>query len=138
MIKISKSLSKNKRGLIFSLESLFALILCITLVTGILFSLSRISVLPKNKIQDKILANDIGLVIDGFDLIDDNNIKRIENLIDKKYCFQSNVVDQNKVLQYSYTKLGCDINPKHFQLDKRIVSHENKSMILKLKVWYDE
>jgi hypothetical protein len=131
---------KNKRAFIFSFEAFFSLILAMALSLGIFLTINSMDQKKTHPDTLTLLSSDVLSVLDSNDRM--LNESYVANLLDTfipgQYCVRVDVVNQNELIELSYTKLGCKDANSGSVVSKRGYLHGGKFYIARANMWYNE
>ena len=131
---------KDKRAFIFSFEAFFALIVAIAISLGIFLTIQSMEQKKTHPDTLALLSSDILYVLDtNKKMLNDTYIADIvDNLLPGQYCVRIDVVNQNELLELSYTKLGCQDTNTASIISKRGYLYGGEYHIARAYMWYNE
>lgn len=132
-------MTNKKKGFIFSLEAMFALMIASILVGGILIMTYYIDDTGTKKDTLIFVANDFLDVLDQSNLALNNSATQnyINGFTSQTYCFRYDVLGEDNILRHSYMKLGCDLPNSDYYLTRRTYVENNEFYTLRLYAWYN-
>lgn len=129
----------NKSAFVFSLEAFFALVVAVSLVTGIYLILNSLENKQNHPETLSLLSADVLFELDfEHQMLNESRVSfLLDNLIPGQYCARVDVTDQTDLLELSYTKLGCNDTGKYFVITKRSYIDGTNYHIGRLLMWYN-
>jgi hypothetical protein len=133
----------NKKGIIFTLDAIFALIAAVTIITAAMFYMSQVSKLPYNMQALNRLAQDSLTVMekDGTlrQAIETGSTSRMVIFLDSlpdQICAKIDLKSKNHVMLYNATKTGCTSSDEYVITRRVFIANNFNIYYSKAEFWY--
>ncbi|MFH1317042.1 MAG: hypothetical protein ABII01_05985 [Candidatus Woesearchaeota archaeon] len=137
-------LRKDKKGIIFTLDAIFALISTITLVVFILFYMSRVSMVPYNKQALNRISQDTLTMLekDGTlrKAIETNSTSDIEDFINSlptNLCLEITLKGSDKDITNKINRTSCETAKENVFERRAFVANNFATYYALIQFWYN-
>jgi hypothetical protein len=130
----------DKRAFIFSFEAFFALIVAMAISLGIFLTIQDMEQKVTHPDTLTLLSSDILYVLDiNEKMLNESYVTNlVDNFLPGQYCIRIDVVNQNELIELSYTKLGCKDTNTASIISKRSYLYGGEYHIARAYMWYNE
>jgi hypothetical protein len=135
-----KDFLRNKKAFIFSFEAFFALIVAMAIALGIFLTIHSMEQKKTHPDTLTLLSSDILSVLDtNKQMLNETYVTDlVDNFLLGQYCIRIDVVNQNELIELSYTKLGCKDTNSASIVSKRSYLYGGKYYVARAYMWYNE
>ena len=129
----------KKRGLFFSLDTLFALGVAVLFFAALFYWLAQLDIRALGNTEMVHYSQSVASVMEQQGAFAQENISTfLGNYTKNETCFNVTVYSPAGILQYSALRAGCTNTTYPLVLSRGFISGNNSFYLARLEGWYDE